>query len=155
MQELTLNRHITYIDYKYSIQYNFNDQDEISRKAMGNSWWMELRSWSTNKMHGEEQPEKRNYITQWSTDWRTDTQSLWLNHRSPQGAPGAKDLRPTCHPRSQCPTVAQTMGVSHRRGWGGPGGRRAPPCIMVVMPTASSYVPFHITQALVNVAGRC
>lgn len=29
------------------------------------------------------------------------------------------------------------------------------PCIMVVMPTASSYVPFHITQALVNVAGRC
>lgn len=30
-----------------------------------------------------------------------------------------------------------------------------PPHIMVVMPTASSYVPFHITQALVNVAGRC
>ncbi len=40
-------------------------------------------------------------------------------------------------------------------GWGGPGGGERPPCIMVVMPTASSYVPFHITQALVNVAGRC
>lgn len=40
------------------------------------------------------------------------------------------------------------------RGWGGPGGGERPPRIMVVMPTASSYVPFHITQALVNVAGR-
>lgn len=49
-------------------QNNFNDLDEISRKAMGNSWWMELRSCSTNKMHGEEHSEERNYITQWSTD---------------------------------------------------------------------------------------
>lgn len=86
---------------------------------------------------------------------RTDTQRLRLNHRSPQGAPGAKDLRPTCHPRSQCPTVAQTMGVSRRRGGVALGGGESPPCIMVDMPTASSYVPFHITQALVNVAGRC
>jgi len=77
-----------------------------------------------------------------------------MNHRSPQGAPGAKDLRPTCHPRSQCPTVVETTGFSHRRG-GVALGEERPPCIMVVMPTASSYVPFHITQALVNVAGRC
>lgn len=127
--------------------------------------WVTVGGWSCtfflfffsiNRMHGCGALREKglHYPNGPETD-RTDTQRLRLNHRSPQGAPGTKDLRPTCHPRSQCPTVAQTMGVSHRRGGVALGGGESPPCIMVVMPTASSYVPFHITQGLVNVAGRC
>lgn len=36
-----------------------NEQGDISIKAMNNSWWMGFCSWSTNKMHGEEQSEKK------------------------------------------------------------------------------------------------
>lgn len=128
MHALTLHKQIACMDHNYPINYsNFNEQGDISIKAMGNilvngvllfkhkqnAWWGAVR--------------EGNYITQWSADWRTDTQSLWLNHRSPQCTPGAKDLRPTCHPRSQCPAVAQTTGVSHRRGVGWAWGRRETP----------------------------
>lgn len=53
-------QNMTCMDYNYPINNpNINKQDDISIKAMGNSWWMEFYSWSTNKMHGEEQSVKK------------------------------------------------------------------------------------------------
>ncbi len=58
LHALTLN--ISRSDWKYPINYSdFNEQGDISIKAMGNSWWMGFCFWSTNKMHGEEQSEKK------------------------------------------------------------------------------------------------
>lgn len=38
----TANRHITGMTFTRLHHNDFNDQDEISGKAMGHSWWMEL-----------------------------------------------------------------------------------------------------------------
>lgn len=71
--------------------------------------------------------------------------------RSPRGqGPSANLSSPIPVPRG-----GSDHGRLPQEGGGVALGEDRPPCIMVVMPTASSYVPFHITQALVNVAGRC
>lgn len=102
-------------------------QRDISVEAMGYKRWMNFFFFCGQSNAWWEAVREESYITPWSAAWRTETPSLRLNHRSPQGAPRAKDLRPTCHPRSQCPAVAQTMVVSHRWGRGGPGGTTETP----------------------------
>lgn len=100
---------------------------DISEEAMGDKNEWTLVSFLDNQNAWCEAVREESYFTPWSTAWQTETPSLRLNHRSPQAAPWAKDLRPTCHPRSQCPAVAQTMVVSHRWGRGGPGGTTETP----------------------------
>lgn len=53
------------------------------------------------------------------------------------------------------PRGGSDHGSLPQEGVGWAWGRRETPLASWFMPTASSYVPFHITQALVNVAGRC
>lgn len=153
MHAPTLNKNVTRVVYKYPVL--FCKQGDISIKAVG---WQTVGEWGFTL-------KAQTRCTVKSSQWRRLRYPTGrrLTHRYPKlkiepqessSRPGGQGPSANCLLWSQCPTGVQTTGVSHRKGWGGPGGGETP-LHLVVMPTASSYVPFHITQALVNVAGRC
>lgn len=127
MTGLSLNKNITCMTYMCLHQNNFNDLDEISRKAMGNSWWMELRSRSTNKMHGEEHSEERNYITQWSTDWPDRNPKIKIEPQESSRGPGGQGPSANLSSPIPVPHGGSDHGRLPQEGWGGPGGRWEPP----------------------------
>lgn len=104
------------------------------------------------QMHGEEQRRKLHYPTV-----RRLTDRYPKHKTEPQESskfPGGQGPSANLSSPIPVPGSGSDHGRLPREG-GGAGGGERPPRLMVVMPTASSYVPFHITQALVNVAGRC
>lgn len=99
---------------------------------------------------------KKNYVTKMVHRF-TDRYPKFENEpQESSRGPGGQGPSANLSSPIPVPHGGSDHGRLPQEGVGWPWGEeRVPPCIMVVMPTASSYVPFHITQALVNVAGLC